>query len=444
MRNAILMAVTLLVSFALAGCASPDSVATEQGAITVEAGHGRSVRGPIVLAEIPEGTAIRSVAGDTSVLFTVLPASVAGRPAGVYAFERQSGRSLGAVTAPPGGWLVPLSVELTHSVLGDDGTSGELLFLDASTPPPGGMLPAHVYRYTYRYDGDHGLTSTLQASAELPLNTVPPGAGPPNGVVYPASVTLLPDGIVAVSDSGGAIWVSADASLGGWHPGFASPLDGFGVGPAISGFESDGQGGVQSYTLQTPSMPGMNLPPMWGLYPGIEPLAYIARTDEIAYAVVHAATPGMPFETGIFAISRANLLAPGDPTAKPHRLLVSGEQGGDLVDGLAVDRSNPSAPWLYFQRAPCEDPASSSCNALRRVNVQTGEIQDLYAGIGLINWSAEIRVLQPDDADSPCRTIAFSNALEPHNGAVNVLLGGVSTFPAPSLVPALVVCEPRP
>lgn len=435
MRTIVSVVTAIFVSLLLASCVSQEQMASEPEAITVSAGHGRTVIGPLTVAQFPEGIGIRGVAGDTAVIFTAMPASAPGRSAGVYAVDRLTGNQLGAVTAPPGGWLVPLSVKVTQYVsLGLDRSRGEFLVLDASVPPPGGTAPAHVYRYTYAYDPSHGLATALAAASELPLNTLPPGPGSfPNGIIYPASLALLPGGLVAVSDSGGAIWVSDDASLGSWRMAFFSPADTFGVGGPITGFGRDGHGGTKPYTFLTPGMPGM--PPGVGLYPGIEPLAYVELTREVAFAVVRGAG-----ESGVFAISLDTLLAPGFPI-KPYRPLVTAAQGGDLVDGLDVNRYQHDSPWVYFQRAPCEDLSAASCNALRRVHVQTGVIQDLASGVDPYDWTAELGILPPLLPDSPCTTVASATAQEYNNPDINMSPAYTPMFVSPSPVPVTIICD---
>lgn len=430
MRSWFILSWFLLCTLVM-GCEQQGAVGTTSAAVTVSSPQGAAVIGTAPIASYPDGIGIRSVDGDVAVLFAAMPAHGAGdRAAGVYAVRRQSQMDLGLVTPPPGGWRVPVCVRVTHfDHQGVGHTSGELLVLDAGGPPMSGQV-AHVYRYAYSLEGNT-FTATLTATSALPLNTSPP-PNPPNGAVYPVSLALLPDGMVAVSDSAGAIWVSMDPSLSGWFPGYANPAFSFGVGPPLNGYGRDGHGGARPYVFQTPGMPDM--PPGLGLYPGIEPITYVAATSEVVFGVVHGAA-----QSGVYAITLSDLLAPGNPMAKPIRELVPASNGGDLVDGIAANRYRPSSPWVYFQRVLCADPQTDDCNALRRVNVSTGEIQPVAHGLDPFDWVSEIEILPSQTPGTPCSVVASANGQEYNNPEVCITPG--ISFLGPSLISGTTVCE---
>jgi hypothetical protein len=277
----------------------------------------------------------------------------------------------------------------------------------------------------------------------LPLNTVPldpSNPALPNGLVYPGSIALLPEGRVAVTDSvfGGSVWVSDDASLDTWSLALIDPRFAGGFRTAIEGIGTDASGLISDYSLLTPRLP--SFPPEQGYFPGAHSITYAHVTDEVCFAVT--------FPGGIFCIGLDQLLDTSVPPFAKSGSYLDGSWGsvrvvvppvpglGDLTDGVDYDRFAPSSPWLYWQRAPA-DEAAGWCNRLRRVHLISGEIQDVACDVGIYNWANEISVLPPMIHGSCFTTILSSVGQEYNNPDVNGLLEGVSRYFAPSPMPVV-------
>lgn len=388
---------------------------------------------PLVAAQFDGGFAIHGVAGDQVLLFALVPSVSPDQAPGVYARKRLGGADAGALTPPPDGWAVPLTMKITQfdrGLLGS--TRGRALVLDARVPPAlAGTQPAKVYEYEYRYTVFGGLTSTLVGEHVLPLNTVAPGAGLPDGFFYPGSLALLPDGAVAATDAlTGALWVSED--LDDWRLAAIDPRWAGAPFGSVHGVGLAQSGAIEPYELLVPAPPGF--PPGLGLYPGAHSIAYAARTREVVFAVT---IPG-----GIYALPLDVLLDTATPPfakGASARVLVPPTPGlGDLTDGVDYDRFHPSSQWVYWQRAPA-DVAGGGKNTLRRVSLLTGEVQVVAADNTVYSWANEISVLPPLVAASPLTTVLSSVGQEYNNPDVNALLGGVPRYFAPSRMPVVVV-----
>lgn len=407
--------------------------------------EGHPLTEAYIAAQFPQGFAIHGVAGDRALLFAVQPADAPNRSRGVHLARRLDGALLGDVPPPAEGFGTPLTVKIQNFQGGMLQTSGTFLLMDNRVPPGlAGTQATRIYKYAYSYDLPHGFSAKLLETHVLPLNTVAPGAGLPNGLVYAGSIALLPQGRVAISDNAtGAIWYS-DSNLENWQMSvFDTRFMGQFLGP-ITGMGKDQSGNISSYTLLTPAPPGA--PPGVGLYPGSHSITYAAVTDEICWAVT---TPG-----GLYCIKRSDLVnSPIPPFAKTAnamqtsadlspgafglvRQVVPVTHGlGDLTDGVDYDRFAPQSPWLYWQRAP----ADVGENTLRRVHLQTGVIQVVAANNDIFAWANEITALPPIFPNSPFTSILSSVGQEYNNPDVNSLLGGQSRYFAPSPMPISVV-----
>jgi sugar lactone lactonase YvrE len=408
------------------GRQAPVSPLLGQGASNPSAGQPPVVLGPSAAVTFPSGFGIHGVGGDEVLLFGVQPSPGAQEPTGVHVASRLSGQVLAEVTPPPSGWQTPLAIKITDFQRQGQRTQGTFLLLDAGVPPEqAGTRPAVVYRYDYSFSPQEGYRDHRLETHVLPL-AGPPGPGLPTGIVFPESLGLLPGGNVAVTDTlGGAIWV-AGPSLEDWHLALIDPrlAPGFGA-PEIDGIGRAPGGGTQSYRLLLPTPPGAPGPAA----PGVHSIAYAAVTDEVYFN--RTATPG-----GIYGIPRSVLL---DTTTPPFakgdamRVLVPPAAGlSDLTDGLDYDRFHPTTPWLYWQRAP-SDAIGGGFNTLRRVNLFTGEVQVVAQSNTLFDFTNEISAL-PGLGDSPFTSIASAMGQEENNPDINVLLGGVSTYVAPTLI----------
>ena len=433
-----ILAVLLIWFVSFAGCAAEAPPAGSRAEL-----GGNAVLGPYVAAQFPDGFAIHGVGGDTDLLFALQPSPTTTRPTGVHVAHRITGELLGDVTPPPGGFAVPLTIKIeSFSRAGLTGTQGQFVLLDARMPPAFIGSPyavnARLYRYSYRYTWYSGLTTTLLETHDLPLASGLPDPNappvPPTGLLYPGSIALLPGGRLAVTDNiGRSVWVS-DVSLDNWSLALVDPRFGGDPRGAVEGVGRNQAGVIAPYTLLTPAPPGF--PPGLGLFPGVHSITYAARTEEVCFAVTW---PG-----GIYCIDASVLLDAGTPpflkSAAVREVVPTTAGLGDLSDSVDYDRFHPDSAWLYWQRAPA-DVAGGGCNALRRVNLETGAIELLACDNTIYSWANEISALPPLASNGNVTWILSSVGQEYNNPDVNVLLGGVSQYFAPSPLPIVAIWD---
>ncbi len=396
---------------------------------------------PHVAAEFSGGFAIHGVAGDQVLLFALVPSASPDKAPGVYAKKRVGGADAGSLVAPSTGWGVPLSMKITEFQRTGLGTThGQALILDNRVPPAlAGTQAARIYRYSYSFSVQGGLSSQLLSEHVLPLNTVAPGAGLPNGLVYPGSIALLPNNGVVVTDNfTGGLWVSDDLSQ--WRLAAIDPRWSGTFGGPVQGVGLAQSGEIEPYTLLTPAPPGS--PPGLGFYPGSHSIAYAALTNEVVWAVtlpggIYGMPLGVLLDTNVPPFAKSG--DPGQGTLGSVRLLVPPTSGlGDLTDGVDYDRFHPSSEWVYWQRAPA-DVAGGGFNTLRRVSLITGQVQVVASDNTVYSWANEISALPPLLNASPLTTIISSVGQEYNNPDVNALLNGVSRYFSPSRMPFVVV-----
>jgi hypothetical protein len=156
-------------------------------------------------------------------------------------------------------------------------------------------------------------------------------------------------------------------------------------------------------------------------HPGIFGAAYVAKTDEVC--VERAASPG-----GIWCIDRATLLdLTTPPFAKSKRVVVPPTAGvSDAGHGIAADRWHAASAWLYWAR--------SYDNTIRRVNVQTLQVQTVVSSVQLFDFPTGLDALPPLVAGSPLTHLGIAMGMEEDNGLLNVALGGVDDFVAPTVI----------
>jgi hypothetical protein len=372
------------------------------------------VIGPIAAATFDGGRPFHGAGGDELLLFAVQPTSAPDGQKGILVASRITGREIGAVTPPPNGWQVPLSIEVFNFEREGPRTRGSFVVLDAGVEPRlAGTGPGFIHLYTYSYSPGRGLTATWVETHVLPLAGAP-GPELPTGVLLPAGFVRLPGGDIAVTDTIiGAIWI-AGPSLDDWHlamidPRFAAAFvegDVHGIGRAPGG-------GTRSYTVRLPSVfPGG--PPAW---PGIHSITYAAMTNEVV--TLRTAPPG-----GIYALPLDVLF---DMTIPPFakgaflREVVPPQIGlSDATDGVVYDRFHPGTAWVYWQRA-ISDEVGGGSNILRRVHLLTGQIQEVARSNTLYDWTSNLAVLPPID-DLPVSLVLSAMGQEENNPEVNVLL----------------------
>jgi hypothetical protein len=388
------------------------------------------VIGPYAAATFPGAFPFHGAGGDKVLLFAVQPAESHDGAPEVHVAMRSTGNPIGRVTPPPGGWKVPLSIEVHDFSQDGQDTSGSFVLLDAGVEPAAaGTAPAFVFRYNYSYGPASGLTTTWRSTHVLPLSG-PPGPGLPTGLLAPAGLVLLPGSGIAVTDTAlASIWV-ADSSFDNWRLAMIDPrfAPAFGV-PDLIGIGRAPGGGTRPYVVRLPSL----FPGGPTVAPGIHSITYAAITDEVIPIVT--APPG-----GIYAIKRDVLL---DETIPPFakgtalRIVVPGQVGlSDLTDGIIYDRFHPTTPWVYWQRS-VSDEVGGGANILRRVHLTTGEIQEVARNNEFFDWTSNLSVLPPL-GNAPFTCILAAMGQEENNPHVNVLLTEPD-FVAPSLLTGVTV-----
>jgi hypothetical protein len=187
--NQVRWSVRLFVCLALAACSgapgsdSKEGVGSSQSAITVSVGPHSISNDFLDLTFLPAG-----VAADKKVVFVGDP--LEGR---VMAFSRLTGKPIGELPQPPGGFIIPF---IMHS-LGE----GRVGVLDAGgLPQPKPLVPAHplISEYTYTFDPVAGFSATLARFVD--------STGTEVG--FPEDFVKLPDGRILLSDAVlGSLWV---------------------------------------------------------------------------------------------------------------------------------------------------------------------------------------------------------------------------------------------
>lgn len=357
------------------------------------------------LAQFPTGFEADDVTGDEHLVFTGVLPSVSVTPA-VVAANRLSGAPVGSLPPPAGGFVLPTSVKVISYQGCTSHTSGELAVIDNRGLPPNAHPIAYVYSYSY--SASAGFAAQLTASHPLPdLTAAPPSL--PNGIGYASGLLVLGGTRIITDAAVGSVWTCdasfscalalLDADLG---PGPASTATGTGRAPG---------GGERPYTFTLPTP----------IFPGVFGAAHVAKTDEVC--VERAAAPG-----GLWCIARATLLDTlTPPFAKTKRAVVPPQTGlSDAGHGIAADKFHPTSPWLYWAR--------SYDNTVRRVNVETLEVQTVVTSVQLFDFPTGLDALPPLVAGSPMTTLGVAMGQEEWNAALNTSLGGVDSFVAPTLI----------
>jgi len=414
-----------IVLLALAGCEATDA---GRAAAKVASDALLPLVEPKLAGQYPEGFGVHGVAGDTQLLMIAVPVGTVGRTTGVHISHRRSGALLGEVAPPPGGWRVPLSLQIESFRDLGAGTAGSFLVLDGGgTPDDLGQAHATVSRFTYSFSPPAGFSAQWVSTHALPIDLLPGTANAlPSGMLYAGGFLQLPDGTVLVSDAVlGAIW-RADASLKRWTLAYLDPDLAAGRCSEFQGIGRAPGGGTRPYSMRLPN----------DLCPGIHSFTHVLPTDEVC--MVRAAPPG-----GIWCLARRTLVDPLLPAPVKlalKRVLVPSQAGlSDLTDGLVYDRFHPDSPWVYWARA-VSDAAGGGSNVLRRVNVHTGEIEVVASSNLLFDWTSNIAPLPPTGDDSRAlTTLLLSVGQQENNAQVNTLLNGVDDFVAPTLLPVVEV-----
>jgi hypothetical protein len=188
--NHVRWSVGLFVCLALSACSSApgrgdseEKTATDQSAITISTGPHSISNDFLDINFLPAG-----IAADKRVVFVGDP--LEGR---VIAFSRLTGKQIGELPQPPGGFVLPF---IMHS-LGD----GRVGILDAGgLPQPKPLVLAHplISEYTFTYDASAGFSATLARFVDSTGTSVG----------FPEDFVKLPDGRILLTDAVlGSLWV---------------------------------------------------------------------------------------------------------------------------------------------------------------------------------------------------------------------------------------------
>ena len=108
----------------------------------------------------------------------------------------------------------------------------------------------------------------------------------------------------------------------------------------------------------------------------------------------------------------------------------------DATDGLAYDSFHPQSPWLYWARA-FSDEIGGGSNVLRRVNLLTGQMEEVARSLTLYDFTSNLAALPPiGGAD---RTVIFSAVGQEENNPEVNKAPGVLPYVAPSPLPLVEV-----
>jgi hypothetical protein len=364
--------------------------------------------------------------------------------------KRLGGHPVGVLPVPAGGWNHPfLARVVSFAPLGCAGTSGRLAVLDGIHPAQVFQRTSRILEYEYSYTPRAGLSAQIVAEHVLPFNTANVFAGEmPNGMVFPTSMSILPDGKMVIADTlTGTLWTSGESwddwflSIAG-APFGAVPFGGGTVtcedgsvkpGFVVNALGPDGQERQYPYSIH--ALGGI------ALEPGLHGSAYINATDEVAWNIV--AHPG-----GIWAASRAVVEDRTiSPFLKPYRAVITPINGvTDWVAEIEYDSYHPTSRWLYFQRAVagyCSDatahPYCAKNNPLYRVDIYTGAIEFVREDLSVWDFVSNNNILPPFGHE-PVTYITSNNTRQELWSEPNACLTESILF-APTRAPVIAVID---
>lgn len=283
---------------------------------------------------------VHGIAADAKVVFTTRPAIEPGSDSSVVALDARTGREIGPLPPPPGGFEFPFAVRVAGP--------GRLAVLDNSGFPPQGAPKIHEYRYTTR----RGIRATLKRTIDF--------AGLP--LLFAEDLEVLPDGGYVVSESViGALWLvdQAGAIRPGLVPAGPTPLAKLGGCMHPTG------------SLTVGDLP---FAPIGDFAPGVGSLA-ISGDDLFFGSSCHGGLHKLDLNTLTNTKRPAAERAATIETVSPRPAGTSFES----LKGLAIDKSNGGDRWIY-----AGDPFGLR---LIRIHPRTGERQVLSEDHRLFNFS---------------------------------------------------------
>lgn len=295
------------------------------------------------LATRPE--MIHGIAGDGRFIFVTEP--LVPR---VEILDRFTGRVVGEVPPPPGGWVLPFTLRVPEE--------GRLVILDAGGfPNPTVPAVPRVYDYDYSYSLKKGLKSTLKRTVRFD--------GLP--VVFSEDVEVLSDGSYVVSDSViGSLWVIKPN-------GAITP----GIVPTSQPIAQ-----LAPCTLTSTTIEGIPFDLGGGLAPGVGSLA-----ERGGYVYFGSTCRG-----GVQRVPVATLKKPASVTPEQRAAdiqTISAKVPGtvELLKGLTFNKWKPNERFIYA--------GDSTKLKMLRINIDTGAREVLADEKELFNFPTAAAFLPP-------------------------------------------------
>jgi len=305
---------------------------------------------------------VHGIAADADVVFTTRPAIEPGTHSSVVALDARTGREIGPLPPPPGGFEFPFALRVTDR--------GRLAVLDNAGFPPQGTPKIHEYRYTTH----GGLRATHRKTIDF--------AGLP--LLFAEDLEVLPGGGYVVSESViGALWlVGRDGKIRpGLVPSGPAPLE-----------------ELAGCLHPTASFGVGDLPfsPIGDFAPGIGSLA--VSGEHLFF--------GSSCLGGLHRLDLDTLMDSSRPAAERAATIetVSPRPAGtpfESLKGLAVEHPKGRDRWIY-----AGDPFGLR---LIRIHVRTGERQVLSRDSRLFNFSVGATFAPPAGAGGGARLLVTSD-----------------------------------
>lgn len=283
---------------------------------------------------------MHGIAADRRVVFTTRPSITPGSKSSVIALEARTGRRMGRLPSPPGGFRFPFALRIAKK--------GRLAVLDNAGFPPQGAPKIHEYRYTTRGRIRATLVRTIDF-AGLPL-------------LFAEDLEVMPKGGYVVSESVvGALWLVDNKGRirPGLVPAGPAPLAKLGGCPQPMGSHKVGD---------------LPFASVGGFAPGVGSLAISGQNLFFGSSCLG----------GLHTLNLDTLTATDRPAAERAAEIktVSPRPAGtafESLKGLAVENPRRRNKWIY-----AGDPFHLK---LIRINSRTGERQVLSRDSRLFNFS---------------------------------------------------------
>jgi hypothetical protein len=308
------------------------------GAQSARAEAARPDRGDAdVFAKSP--SPVHGIAADHAVVFVTRPSIEPGAASSVVALDARTGRRIGQLPPPPGGFRFPFALRIAGK--------GRLAVLDNAGFPPQGAPKIHEYRYTTR----RRISATRERTIDF--------AGLP--LLFAEDLELMPKGGYVVSESVvGALWLVG--RNGKIRPGLVP------TGPA----PLPKLGGCAHPTglLTVGDLPFSS---NGGFAPGVGSLAISG--DDLFFGTsclggLHRLDLDTLTDTDRPAIDRAATIETVSPRPARTRF--------ESLKGLAVDKANRRHKWIYA--------GDAFRLRLIRIHPRTGERQIVADDSRLFNF----------------------------------------------------------